>query len=124
MSAVSDEYNSKALLGKASRLPVDLSHQRTGRIDDLQFAPPGRIFHTGRDAVSAIHEPTTDRHVIQIVHKDHAARSESLYDVTVMDDFVVHKQWSAESFQRQLQCRNGHVHTGAEPARASQDDFH
>ena len=108
----------------ARHFHVHLGHERTGRVEHLQTAPPRLVLHRARDAVRAENHRRVVRHFVQLFDEHRAEAAQPLDDVAVVHDLVTHVDRRAEQLERALDDVDRAIDAGAETARIGEQDLH
>src|SRR5262249_45266300 len=77
-----------------------------------------------RHAMGAVQDDRVLRNFVDVIDEDDAALLESLDHVAIVHDFVIDVNRRAEQFKNLFQAVDGHVDTGAKPARVGENDSH
>ena len=116
MPGVADEKDVLPLFDLAFRLAMHLAHQRTGRIDIQEFAPP--CF--GRDgfghAVCGKDDGGIVRHFVQFFDEDCSLGLQRIHDVSIVHDLVADIDRRTVFLERPLDDFDGPVDSGAKSA--------
>jgi len=124
VAGVPDEHALPAVPAVTRHLHVHLGDQGTGRIEDPQPPSLGLSLHHLGYAVGTEDYRSPVRHRIEFVDKYGTLLAQALHDKAVMHYFVTHVNGCPKDLQGALDDLNGAIHTGAEAARVSQNDFH
>ena len=84
---MSDEDDRVAILGKTLHFVVNFDHQRTGRVNLNQVAPPGFFADSGGNAMGAVNNDAAVGHFGNVIHEYHAPAAEIIHHVTGVNDF-------------------------------------
>ena len=115
--AMSNQHQRIALLGEFDRLDMDLRHQRTGGVNNLQPALLGPVTDRRRNPMRGINNPGAFRDLIQLIDEDRALLRQISHNIAVMNDFLADVDRRAKGIQRNLDDVDGTHNTCAKAAR-------
>jgi hypothetical protein len=87
---MADQNDRPLGIGETTRLDMNLGHQRTGGVDQVEPSQPGLVEHAGRRAVRRQHGDRTLGHLVDVVDEDRALGLEIAHHVQVVDDLLAH----------------------------------
>ena len=120
---MTDQNNGAFFPRKLEGFEMDFGDQRAGGVNDFQLARPGFIADGGRHAVGAENQHGAVRDFFNGFHENGAAAAKLLDDVSVVNNFMVHIDRRAISFQSQFDDIHGADHAGAKAARPHAEQY-
>jgi hypothetical protein len=115
-----DKDDFRAGLGVTLPLRMNLRHERTGGIEDIEPPLFGALHDGARDAMSGKDGHCPSGNLSDIVDKNGAFSAKSLDNSFVVNDFVAHVDRRAELLQRQFDDIDGPYDASAKTPRLSQ----
>jgi hypothetical protein len=119
---VADQHDVHLVARVATRLVVDLRHERTGGVHQHVTEPLGVLERLGRRPVGGEHDHRARRHLGLVLDEHRALAPQRLDDVGVVDDLVADVDRRAEGFEGLLDDQDGTVDAGAESARGGEQE--
>ena len=105
-------------------LVVDLCHERTRGVEDVQVTVLGALEVLRRRAVGREDDHGLRRYLVDLLDGLRALGFEGIHDVRVVDDLVLHVDRRAEPLKRDLDHVDGHDHPGAKAPRRAEVHVH
>ena len=105
-------------------LVVDLRHEGTGGVEDVEVSVLRALEVLRRRAVGREDDDGVGRYLVNLLDGLRALGFEGIHDVRVVDDLVLHVDRRAESLKRDLDHVDGHDHAGAKAPRRAEVDVH
>jgi hypothetical protein len=119
MVPMADENDGALFAGEFQRFQVNFGHEGASGVNDFQCARLGFVANRRGHSVSAENQHGAVGHLFDGFHKNRTAAAQLLYHVGVVDDFVMHVDWCAVSFQRQFDDVYRANDSGAETPRTN-----
>ena len=103
---------------------MDLGDEGAGGVDDFERASLGFVANGRRNTVSAEDENSAMRNFFDSFDENGATAAKLLYNIGIVDDFVVNIDGIAVGFEGQFDDVHGANHAGTKAARAdAQEHF-
>ena len=116
MARMPNQHDIIAKTSVTLALVVDFRHQRTGGVDDVQFAGGGRLFHIAGNTMRTENRDGPQRNLIDFANKNSAAFAQLIDDVGIVNDLVAHIDRGTVEIDCTLDNINGANDARAEPA--------
>ena len=107
VAGVADQDDRPLGVGETPRLDVDLGHQRTGGVDQVEPSQLGLVEDARRRAVRRQHGDRALGHLVDVVDEDRALGLEIAHHVQVVDDLLAHVDRRAVLRERSLDRFHG-----------------